>query len=175
MDKYYEALKNSKIAYKEANKILSYYSNSYKSRVIDLKELSSQLKELPIDIRSYFNEAISCLESDHKRASLIMAWAGFFYIFSRSLYNKHELDIHSNRQKWKFNSFEEFRENNSESQILDVAKEVKFINKADLRVYQGHLSTRNKCAHPTLYQPNLNFSIGYVNEMMALTIGYIDG
>ena len=175
MDEYYEAIKSSKTAFKEANQILSQYSNSYKSRVIDLKELSGQLNGLPLDVRSYFNESISCLENDYKRASLIMAWAGFFYIFCSSLYAKHEQDLRLIRPKWKFDSFDEFRENNSEAQILDVAKEVKFINKADLRVYQGHLSTRNKCAHPTLYQPNLNFSIGFVNEMMSQTISYISG
>jgi hypothetical protein len=38
---------------------------------------------------------------------------------------------------------------------------------------QGQLSTRNQCAHPTLYKPSLNSAIGYVDEMIRQTIEYL--
>ncbi|TVO72259.1 hypothetical protein [Sedimenticola selenatireducens] len=158
-------------AEKEAHKILSKYESS-KSRVVVLKDLLKKLDALPIDVKDYFSEAIECLERDLRRAASVMSWAGFFQVFSEKLYAAHEVDIRSLRTKWNFKDLTELKENYAEAQILDVAKEVKFINKALLRVLQGHLATRNQCAHPTLYKPSLNSCIGYVDEMINKTIQY---
>lgn len=174
MNDYILTINKVKYAEKEAHRILSKHNQLYKSRVISLDDLSRQLDVLPIDVKDYFSEATKCLENGFSRASIIMAWAGFFYVFSSRLYELKENSIREKRVKWKFETFEEFRENNSEAQIIDVAKEVRFINKADLKVYQGYLSIRNKCAHPTLYQPKLNLAIGYIDELLTLTIGYFN-
>ena len=164
--------RKAKEAEKEAHQILSKYESS-SSRVIVLKDLLKKLDALPLDIKNYFSEALECLERGLLRAASVMSWAGFFQVFSEKLYATHEADIRSVRSKWKFKDLTELKENYAESQILDVAKEVKFINKALLRVLQGHLATRNQCAHPTLYKPSLNSCVGYVDEMVNKTIQYM--
>ena len=102
-----------------------------------------------------------------------MAWAGHFHVFSESLYQKHAKDIRGVRPKWRFGDLKELKDQIAEAQILDVGKEVRFITKAQLRVIQGQLATRNQCAHPTLYRPSLNSAIGYVDEMLRQTIKHI--
>ena len=159
-------------AKREAHRILAQHEQA-SSRVISLESLLNQLSGLPVDIQDYFREAVSCLEMNFLRAAIVMAWAGHFHVYSETLYQKHESDIRRIRQRWNFKDLTELKENVTESQILDVGKDVQFISKAQLRVLQGQLSTRNQCAHATLYRPSLNSSIGYVDELLRQTIEYI--
>lgn len=156
----------------EANRIFARYEHS-RARVVVLNVLLKRLELLPIDVRDYFSEAVQCLELNLLRSASVMSWAGFFQVFAEKLFEDHENDIRSIRLKWAFKDLTELKENISESQILDVAKDLKFINKARLRVLQGHLATRNQCAHPTLYKPSLNSCIGYVDEMISSTEKYL--
>ena len=89
------------------------------------------------------------------------------------LVSDKEAEIRSVRPKWKFKDLAELKEQFPESQILDVGKEVGVVKKAQLKVLQGHLATRNQCAHPTVYLPSLNVGIGYVDELIAFTKLYI--
>ena len=162
----------AKNAEREAHEILSKCESS-NSRVVVLQDLLKRLDSLPIDIQDYFSEAVGCLELGFLRGATVLSWAGFFQVFSEKMFSKHETDIKAIRPKWKFKDIVELKENYSESQILDVAKEVRFINKSLLRVLQGHLSSRNQCAHPTLYKPSINVCLGYVDEMINRTIHYL--
>lgn len=162
-----------KKAQNEIDSILEKNDYSIRPKIITLKSLLKSISGLPIDIQDYFNESIKCLEMDLNRASMIMAWAGFFHVFSQRMCLENEDEIRKKRDKWKFSNHQELKENFSESAIIDVSKEIQFINKSDLRIYQGYLSQRNKCAHPTLYVPTKNYAIGYVNELIELTNKYL--
>jgi hypothetical protein len=159
-------------ASKAAHQILAGHEAS-KSRVVLLKPLVTQLSGTPVDVQDYFREAIRCLEVGCNRAAIVFVWSGFIELFLSCLYAIHESDIRAKRPKWKFRDLTELKEFAAESQLLDVAKDVSFINKANLRILQGNLATRNQCAHPTLYSPSLNFAIGYVNELINLSKNYI--
>lgn len=167
---YFSWLERVKKAEKSAHNILSKYEDSYESRVIHLKDLSKKLKDLPIDINSYFSEAICCLENDLRRSAVVMSWAGHFQVFAEKLYELYEQDIRKEMKKWVFEDISELKEKNSEFSILIVANKVGFINNAKLRVLQGQLSMRNQCAHPSLYKPTLNGAIGYVDEILNETV-----
>ena len=155
-----------------AHKVLAVHECA-PSRVVLLEELPKQLTGLPVDVADYFRESIRCLELNCTRAGIVTAWCGFFELFLASMYSKHEADIRSRRPKWHFTDLPELKELVAEAQLIDVAKEVKFIGKARLRVLQGHLSTRNQCAHPTLYTPSLNQGIGYVDELIGYMKEYV--
>jgi hypothetical protein len=160
------------LATREAHKLLSVHESS-KSRVIILENLLERLSGIPIDIQDYFIEAVSCLENNLLRAAIVLSWAGFFHILSQALYSNYEAIIRSKRQKWIFNDFVELKEKYAEAQIMDVAKEVGSISNATLKIYHGQLSTRNQCAHPTLYRPSINSAIGYVDDMIRQSIKYL--
>lgn len=156
----------------EAHKILARY-NSGHSKAIILKDLLVKLDGIPIDIQSYFSESIKCLEYELSRASIVFSWAGFFQVFSEKLFNSYGDEIRKNRNKWQFKDLTELMENYPESQIIDLSKDVGLINKSFLRVLQGQLSTRNRCAHPTLYKPSINSAIGFVDDMISQSIKYL--
>lgn len=162
----------AKTAETASKEILSFYGDSH-SRIINLNDLMNRLSGLPVDINSYFKESIFCLEYGLKRAAVVLSWAGFFQVFSENIYNKYENNIRSLRVKWTFKDLTELKENYPEAQIIDVAKEVKAINKGDLKIYQGQLAFRNQCAHPTFFQPSLNNAIGFVDSMIFQTEKYI--
>lgn len=167
-----EMLARAAAARKDAHALLAKQESSG-SRVILLRQLPKKLSNLPIDIQSYFTEACSCLEHNHLRAATVMAWAGFFHVFADALYRKHASDIQANYPKWVFHDLAELKENVVESQIVDAAKTVHFISKTDVKVFHGQLATRNQCAHPTLYKPTLNSTIGYVETMVDQTIRFL--
>jgi hypothetical protein len=144
------------------------------SRVILLEDLAKSLSGTPVDVQDYFREAICCLEGKLYRSAIVVAWAGFFHVFSDTLYTRHEAAIRTYRPKWSFKEMAELREAIGESHLLIVAKDVKFITKAQLRIYDGQLSERNQCAHPTLYRPSMNTAIGYVDTMIRQTISCLD-
>ena len=160
-------------AQKEAHKILSTHEGAISSRVVILEELLTRLSKLPVDVQDYFKEATVCLENNLHRAAVVLAWAGFFHVLSEKLYSGHLTALKSARPKWVFSSLEELKEGFTESAILDAAKEVGLIGKATLREYQGQLSKRNQCAHPTLYRPSVNSALGYVDDMIRQTIKYL--
>lgn len=145
-----------------------------KSRVILMEDLSKQLSGAPIDVIEYFQESISCLEREFFRASIVMSWAGHFDVFVESLLTLHDSDLRSYRPKWKFSSTQELKEKFVEAQVIEAASSIGFISKGERRIVDGQLSTRNKCAHPTLYKPSLNSAIGYVDLMIRQTLRYLE-
>lgn len=156
-------------ALRESHAVLSLHEGAI-SRVVVLEDVLKQLSGLPVDIQDYFREAVACLEQGLFRAGVVMSWAGYFAVFSETLYTRHETAIRANRPKWVFKSLDELKELVPEGQILDVAKDVGFVTKSHLRVLQGQLATRNRSAHPTLYKPTLNSAVGFVDEMLTQTI-----
>ena len=148
-------------------------SRNINSRVILLKDLTVELNDLPVDISDYFKEAISTLQSGFTRSSIVFSWAGFFHVFCSGLYNKYESMIRAERPKWKLSTLAEFKDYQAESNIIDIAKVVGFINKNELKIYQGNLAIRNQCAHPTLYKPMMNQAIAFVEWTLINTKQYL--
>jgi len=138
-----------------------------------LEDLTKSLLGTPVDVQDYFSEAISCIENKAYRSGIVLAWSGHFHVFSEVCYQRHEAEIRTARPKWKFKDLSELKESVAESQLLIVAKDVKFTTKAQLRILDGQLSQRNQCAHPTLYRPSMNAAIGYVDDMIRQTVSYL--
>ena len=162
----------TRTAQRAAHAVLATHEQSA-SRVILLEDLIKKLAIAPVDVQDYFREAVTCLEQGLNRSGVVLAWSGHFHVFSETLFLKHEAEIRSARSKWTFKDLTDLKEQVAEAQLLDVGRDVKFIGKANLRVLQGQLSVRNQCAHPTLYRPSMNSAIGYVDEMVRQTLGYI--
>ncbi|MBU0725404.1 MAG: hypothetical protein KJ904_11160 [Alphaproteobacteria bacterium] len=155
-----------------AHRALAHHESSA-SRIVLLEDLTKSLSGNPVDVQDYFSEAISCLENKLYRSGIILAWAGHFHVFSEICFQKYEADIRAIRPKWSFKDLTELKENVTESHFLNVAKDVKFTTKAQLRILDGQLSQRNQCAHPTLYRPSMNAAIGYVDDMIRQTLSYL--
>lgn len=164
-----EVFHRANAAKRAANEILAAHELS-PSRIIHLEDLLKRLSGEPVDVQVYFKEAIKCLELELYRPAIVMSWAGFFHCFMEAFFQKHEQKIRDKRGNWSFHDVSELKEATSESQLIETAKIIRFINKADARVLDGYLSKRNQCAHPTLYKPNMNEAIGYVDVMISRSL-----
>lgn len=141
-------------------------------RVTTVKDLMQHLESVPVDINSYFREAIGCLEHDFRRAAVVLSWAGFYGVFSEHLFNHHLEKLKSTREKWKLVSIEDLKEK-IESQVLEAAKMISVLSKADERILQGLLAKRNQCAHPSLLVPSINDTIGYLDQTLSYAIRFV--
>ena len=151
---------------REAHGILAKYGSS-SARVVTLKELRASLSGLSLGQGDLFNQAIKCAEFGLYRSSHVMAWVAFVDCLQEKLVSDNLVAVHASRPKWaKWKTIEDLRENVSDHQLIEVAKEVRIITKNDMRSLQGQLARRNDCAHPSSYEPSLNTSIGYIDELL---------
>jgi hypothetical protein len=155
------------------DQLLARHDGAVRARARELRDLIRDLNKLPIDIQTYFQEAVQCLEHGLTRAAVVLSWAGFFYTASQYFFSNHESSIRAKYDKWSFNNFEDLLESRREAELIEAMSQLKMLNKADRRHYDGQLAQRNKCAHPTLYKPSQNAAIGYVDEMIQQTIRFI--
>lgn len=139
------------------------------SRVIFVEQLLKHLSGLPVDVQDYFKEAVRCLEVGATRAAVVLSWAGLFHTVAERLVMDYGPAFRSAYPKWPTQDLVELKDQVPESQILDAAKVVGLLKRQRHRILQGHLATRNQCAHPTLYSPSINVAIGYVEELIRMT------
>ncbi len=158
---------------RESHKLFEGFERSTASRVFHLRDLAKTLQSLPVDVQSYFQEALDCLESKLYRSAVVMAWAGFFSVFVEDLFANKQPEIAQHHKKLSFADGAELKEKLSEFAILETAKIVKFIKNPAFRKYDGQLSTRNSCAHPSLYKPSSNEAIAFVELMIVQTRTHI--
>ena len=96
-----------------------------------------------------------------------MAWAAFIDFLEQKMASDGLVKVRSKRPNWvKYASIEEIRENVTEHELIKVAYDVGLTSKGEMKTLHGLLSTRNQCAHPTNYRPDLNESIGYVAQLL---------
>ena len=159
-------------ATRAAHNVLAAHESSA-SRVVILEDLLKRLTALPSDVQDYFREATICLSNNLRRAAIVLSWAGFFHVLAQHMYLNNLPALRKDKPKWKFKTLEDLKESYVEHQILEAARSIGTITKSKLRIYQGQLSKRNQCAHPTIYNPSLNSALGFVDDMIRQTVEYI--
>jgi hypothetical protein len=148
----------------EVYAIVSKHESS-KSRVITLNSTIKEILKLSKKQQSFFYDSVKCITHALYKAAHVMAWAGFIDFIEdnldlSTLYKKHP--------KWKtWKTIEEIRENITEHQLIFEAKETGVITGSQMKTLHGLLSTRNECAHPSDYDPNLNETLGYVSSLLT--------
>jgi hypothetical protein len=73
--------------------------------------------------------------------------------------------IQTNYPKWNIKHAEDFRDQ-KDFTLFDVLKAQGLISNATMKALQGLLAKRNECAHPGNYEPSINDTLGYLDEMM---------
>lgn len=149
-----------------AHALLSSFESA-PSRVVSLTQTRKQITILNIKQSELLEEALHAMEASLHRPAIVMAWAAFMDFMQEKLASDGLQRVHQARPNWnKWRSLDEFRENVTEFQMLDAAREVKLLTKAEAKALQGLLSKRNECAHPSGYKPGLNEALGYVSELL---------
>jgi len=151
----------------EAQSILAAHETSAASRVISLDRTRKRLIGLTLQQDELFGQALRCVEVSIYRAAHVMAWAGFIDFLEQKLASDGLTKVKSKRPNWtRYGSIDEIRENETEHELIKVAYEIGLLSKGEMKTLHGLLSTRNQCAHPSNYNPDLNESLGYVAQLL---------
>jgi len=95
-----------------------------------------------------------------------MSWAGFIDFLEEKIGSDSFVKLRSIRPIWKFTTVEELRETQTEYAIIEACREMRLISKTEMKAFQGLLSKRNECAHPSDYYPDLNETLGFISELL---------
>ena len=69
------------------------------------------------------------------------------------------------RTGWSIASAEDLR-HYSDFQVIEAGKDAKMYPAQTMRMMHGWLGSRNECAHPSDYFPDLNMTLGYISELV---------
>lgn len=152
-------------AQERAHEILGAHEESA-SRIVELSTAFKRLSNLPVDVADYYREALRALKVGCFRAAVVITWPGFVYMVAQKLATGYQPELQKNYSKWKTANASELLESAPEAQILEAARKVGLISNQQLNIYKGWLSTRNQCAHATLFQPSRNVTLGYVDAIL---------
>lgn len=151
---------------REAHGLLATFESA-PSRIISLADTRRQISILNLKQTDLLEEAVASIENRLYRPGIIMAWAAFMDFLQEKIASDGFVRLLAVRPKWTtVKSLEDLREGYTEFAILDVARELKLLNKAEHKALHGLLSKRNESAHPSGYQPGLNEALGYVSELL---------
>ncbi len=139
-----------------------------KARVITLGQTRKALAGLTGFQHDLFDQAVRSIEYGLFRAAHVMAWAGLIDLIEQKLGSDGFAKLHAQFPAWaKYVTVDELRDNVNEYQLVDAAKALGLLNKAETKSLLGSLSRRNECAHPSPYNPGINESLGFVSELMG--------
>ncbi|MEE9554187.1 MAG: hypothetical protein V3W18_07810 [candidate division Zixibacteria bacterium] len=149
----------------EAHKILSIQESST-SRVIVLDKTYKQLAVLSLKQDELIRQALRCVENKLYRASHVIAWAAIMDFIEEKISTNGLKELTMIRPKWKTSSLEELREYHSEYQIIEAGRDLSLYGKNMCKALLGFLNTRNECAHPSNYYPDMNETLGYISNIL---------
>lgn len=147
----------------EAHQIFSNAEDS-PSRLIDVARTAKSIASLSGQQSVLLDEALKAAKYGLARAAHVSAWAALIDLVEHKLGEDGFVKLRTAMPNWKFLGLDELREAVNEYQILEAAKKVGLLSKAEMKSLQGMLSKRNECAHPSGYHPTYNEVIGYISE-----------
>lgn len=150
---------------KEAHRMLARHEATV-SRVITLEDTYSTLSGLSLNQDKLFREALRCVENQLFRAAHVMAWAGFMDYLENKMMNEYLVELKAAYPKWNISIIEDLREQVPEHQQIMACRTVKLLSKTEEKAFLGLLNTRNECAHPSSYSPDLNESLGFISQLL---------
>jgi hypothetical protein len=137
------------------------------SRVMSLFETRKQLGILNLKQSDLLLEALVAAETSLFRPAMVMSWAAFMDFLQEKIASDKLVRLHAEYPAWsKHKNLDELRENVTEFQLLDAAKKLGLLTKAETKALHGLLSKRNECAHPSGYTPGINEALGYISELL---------
>ena len=136
-------------------------------RVMTLTESYDKLIKLNLKQDKLFREALQCAEHGLYRSAHVSSFAALMdFVHEWIAGDATRLSvIQTNYPKWNIKHAEDFRDQ-KDFTLFDVLKAQGLISNATMKALQGLLAKRNECAHPGNYEPSINDTLGYLDEMM---------
>jgi hypothetical protein len=167
-----EALRRIAALEVDARRVLGVHEAT-PERVITLEQSYAELSVLSVDQDELFREALRAVELGLFRAAHVLGWAGFIDFLHNYLWDNFQTELAANRAKWKLSGAEDFREH-TDFAVIETGKAINSYSKTPMKALHGLLNTRNECAHPSDFFPDLNDALGYLSSLFK-RIAFLQG
>jgi hypothetical protein len=125
-------------------------------------------------VRHYVDESIKCLRFDALRAAVVFLWAGAVYVLREACVAKGlpqvnaAVRVHDTkaREIKKSDDFAYIKE----SVLLLAAEGLGILDKSERSTLDEALGLRNKCGHPTKYNPGILKACGFVEDLLGVVL-----
>ncbi|MEU0090057.1 hypothetical protein [Kribbella sp. NPDC006257] len=130
-------------------------------------ESYEKLTKLNIKQDKLFREALQCAEHGLYRSAHVTSFAALMdFVHEWIAAEPTRLQaIQTNYPTWNIKQAADLREQKDYT-LFEVLKKQSLITNAMMKALQGLLAKRNECAHPEDYEPGINDTLGYLDEMM---------
>ena len=123
------------------------------------------------DVREYIEEAVLCLSVSALRASIVFTWVGATRALQDRVWSHGPRMIEPAAQKYfaktKVSKYEDLA-GFKEATLLDVARDLGEIDKAQWTVLKQCLDTRNQCGHPNKYRPGILKAKSHIEDIVGI-------
>ncbi len=144
------ALTASGKAYLKKANLLSEKKSAIENDVTDLRAHLFQIGNL--DTINFIEEAVICLETNQKRAAVVLSWVGAVSLLYDHIINNHLADFNAEsgrrNSKWKLAKTTDDLSRMKEGEFLNVLEAISVIGKNVKQELQQCLQLRNACGHP---------------------------
>lgn len=136
-------------------------------RVMTLTESYEKLAKLNLKQDALFREALQGAEHGLYRSAHVTAYAALVdFVHEWVAGDPARLSaIQTNYPTWNITEAADFREQ-KDFAVFEVMKKQGLIKNPMMKALHGLLAKRNECAHPGDYEPGINDTLGYLDEVM---------
>jgi hypothetical protein len=123
-------------------------------------------------VRTYLDEAIRCLQVGALKACVVFTWAGAIRTIQEQLLTKGgapvttALQRHDNRAR-QVRTIDDFALS-KETHHLQVAQDLGLIDKGQKTTLDEALDLRNRCGHPSKYQPGVKKVSSFLEDVIGI-------
>lgn len=125
-----------------------------------------------LELRSYVEEAITCIEAAALRAAAVMAWAGALATIQVEMIalgaSRADPAIRRHDAKSRAISGLDDLQYVKESTLLLAAQDLNLFDKGERQMLEQCLDLRNKCGHPGRYSPGAQKVAAMVEDLTAI-------
>lgn len=136
-------------------------------RVMTLTESYAKLTKLSIKQEGLLRESLQCAEHGLYRSAHVTAFAALMdYVHEWVVGDPTRLaTLQTNYPTWKLTQAADLRDQ-KDFTLFEVLKKQGLISNSMMKALHGLLAKRNECAHPEDYEPGINDTLGYLDELM---------
>jgi hypothetical protein len=135
-------------------------------RVITLQESFAKLANLSIKQDALMSEALRCVEHSLYRPAHVAAWTAFVdFCHEWTIEPARLAKLSAARTKWTLVTKGDLGLQ-TDYALFEALKASGLITNTMMKALHGLLNKRNECAHPDEYDPSVNDTLGYVDELM---------
>lgn len=137
--------------------------------VEELRKIAAKIQDP--DVRAYIDEAVLCLSVNALRAAIVFMWVGAVKVVQERVWSHGAKSVEASAQKYfqkakvaKFDDLAALKE----TTLLDVARDLGEIDKAQWMILGQCLDTRNQCGHPNKYNPGITKAKSHIEDIVGI-------